>query len=79
MSDRLPLGWGYRIVPDGRIELRPVSPERLSKCMRLASVPGDAAAELECGHIIYVDNMELAEKIIALAGLRNWGLKDDDK
>lgn len=78
MSDRLPFGWGYRIVPDGRIDLKPVSPERLAECMRLASVPGDAAAELKEGHIIYVDSMELAERIIKLAGLRNWGLKEGD-
>jgi hypothetical protein len=42
--------------------------------MRLASVPSDAADELEAGHIIYVDSMELAEKIIGIAGLTNWGL-----
>ena len=76
--NRLPFGWGYRIVPDGRIDLRPVSPERLADCMRLASVPKDAVAELEQGHIIYVDSMELAEKIIRQAGLTNWGLKDDE-
>lgn len=73
-SELLPPGWGYRIVPDGRIDLRPVSPEHLANCMRLASVPSDAVAELEAGHIVYVSNMALAERIIALAGLSNWGL-----
>lgn len=74
MTDRLPLGWGYRIVPDGRIDLRPVSLERLAECMRIASVPSDAAYELDQGHIIYVDSKALAEKIIGIAGLTNWGL-----
>lgn len=69
--------WGYRIVPDGRIDLKPVSRERLAEHMLLASVPEDAAAEVESGHIIYVDSMELAEKIIAIAGLTNWGLIDE--
>jgi hypothetical protein len=77
-SEMLPPGWGYRIVPDGRIDLRPVDAMRLASEMRLASVPRDAAAELESGHIIYVNSMALAEKIIALAGLRNWGLTAEE-
>lgn len=69
---------GYRIVPDGRIDLKPVSREHLANCMQLASVPEDAVAELKRGSIVYVDSMERAEKIVSLAGLTNWGLTENE-
>jgi hypothetical protein len=78
MSENLPPGWGYRIVPDGRIDLKPISHSTLASYMRLASTPDDAVAELKRGGIVYVDNFEFAEKIIALAGLTNWGLTEDE-
>lgn len=78
VTKQLPPGWGYRIVPDGRIDLRPVGPEYLANCMLVASVPEDAATIVQMGGIIYVDSMELAEKIIALAGLENWGVAEDE-
>lgn len=68
---------GYRIVPDGRIDPKPVSRKHLANCMRLASVLEDAVTELNRGGIVYVDSMHLAEKIVCLAGLTNWGIIEE--
>ena len=70
--------WGWRIVPDGRIEHRPVSHKRLQSDMRLCSVMDDGVAALRGGQILYVDSEGLAQRLIDAAGLTNWGLTEEE-